>query len=1004
MLPQGAEFLTSGSLGNVGGEPRPLSLLAQGESPEPGALTLAAAGRVLPIQVSAEDFPGVLRAAADLAADLDRVCGVRPSVRVAAPGSSAFDRAATGVWVGTLGRHPAIDALVAQGRIDVDDVRGRRECWLTEIVEAPAPGIERALVIAGSDKRGSIYGIYALSQLIGVSPWYWWADVPVRRRDRLVLRPGRHSSPEPQVRYRGIFLNDEAPALSGWVREKFGDYNQDFYARVFELLLRLRANFLWPAMWGSAFNEDDPGNAALADHYGIVMGTSHHEPMLRAQQEWKRHGQGPWDYRENAEALRDFWRRGIERNKSYESVITLGMRGDGDMPMSAAEDVALLERVVADQRAILADQYGSGLGDIPQVWALYKEVQAYFEKGMRVPDDVTLLWCDDNWGNLRRLPTPAERQRSGGAGIYYHFDYVGGPRSYKWLCTVPISKIWEQLQLAWQHGADRLWIVNVGDLKPMEFATEFFLQLAWSPEAMTLSALEQYGAAWAAREFGPEHAAAIAGMIARSTKLNARRKPELLEPDTYSLVHYREAEMVAKEHRSLEQAAAQLHERLPLEAQAAFLQLVLYPIQACANLSDLYLSVGLNRLYAVQGRASTNALFERARLLFRRDAELARVYNEELSGGKWRHMMDQNHIGYSYWQQPVRSALPAVTELSLPRAAALGVAIEGALRAWPSDDPNQVDPALPALDVYDQGTRWIDVFNRGEGSLAFSVSSDVPWLTLSPERAELGTGLASEVRVEVGVDWASVPHGEHLARVSIVGSDGQHIDVSVPITHPERPRPHQLHGFVEVGRSWVGGRPASANPGGQASAGRLGGGYLSMEAEHFSRAVSDREVSWVVLPDHGRTLSAVTPVPVTAEPRSLGPDSPRLEYRIFLFSPGQLEVTLFLSPSLDFLPGRGLRCAVSFDADPREQLDIVASGSSTGWARAVEDSVRKLCWRHELAEAGGHDFKFWMIDPGVVLQKVVIDAGGARPCYLGPPESFRGPLPRPPTDDPDARG
>jgi hypothetical protein len=295
-------------------------------------------------------------------------------------------------------------------------------------------------VIAGSDKRGTIYGIYEISEQIGVSPWYWWADVPVARRDSIHIRPGRVVVDSPVVRYRGIFLNDEAPALTGWVHEKFGAFNHEFYAHVFELLLRLRANYIWPAMWlPRAFADDDPGNARLADEYGIVMGTSHHEPMMRAHDEWNRFGKGPWDYSKNDAVLREFWRGGYERSKNYETITTLGMRGDGDEAMSEETNTALLERIVADQRAIISVISGKPLSEVPQLWALYKEVQGYYERGMRVPDDVTLLWCDDNWGNIRRLPTPAERARPGGAGVYNHFDYVGGPRNYKWMNVTPIT-------------------------------------------------------------------------------------------------------------------------------------------------------------------------------------------------------------------------------------------------------------------------------------------------------------------------------------------------------------------------------------------------------------------------------------------------------------------------------------------------------------------------------------------------------------------------------------
>ena len=328
---------------------------------------------------------------------------------------------------------------------------------------------------------------------------------------RFMSQPGRYVQPVPAVKYRGIFFNDEAPALSGWTKEKFGGMNHEFYTKVFELLLRLKANFLWPAMWNNAFATDDPLNAKLADEYGIVMGTSHEEPMMRAEKEWVWGHHGAWDYATNQKEIDEFWREGMERDKNYEEVVTLGMRGEGDTPMSANANTQLLERIVADQREILQQTVNPDLTKVPQVWALYKEVQGYYENGMRVPDDVTLLWSDDNWGNLRRLPTAEERKRAGGAGIYYHFDYVGAPRSYKWLNTNPIPKIQEQMNLALKYGADRLWVVNVGDGKPMEFPTEFFLSYArtperWNPERSGIDHLDEFTKLWAAREFGPEHA------------------------------------------------------------------------------------------------------------------------------------------------------------------------------------------------------------------------------------------------------------------------------------------------------------------------------------------------------------------------------------------------------------------------------------------------------------------------------------------------------------------
>jgi hypothetical protein len=551
---------------------------------------IAQRGVASSIYVDSSDHAGVIRAAKALQGDITLVTGSTPTMA-----HSKAILGARAIIIGTVGKSPLIDRLIRNGKISVTSIAGKWESFLIQVVPKPFPGVASGLVIAGSDKRGTIYGIYDVSEQIGVSPWYWWADVPVQHREALFVKPGTYVQGPPAVKYRGIFLNDEAPSLTGWVNGKFGNYNHQFYEKVFELLLRLKANYLWPAMWNNAFNEDDPLNPKLADEYGIVMGTSHHEPMLRAQQEWKRHGKGPWDYTRNSEVLQKFWDEGIERNKNYESIITLGMRGDGDMPMSESSNVALLERIVDDQRKIIASRINKDLSAVPQDWALYKEVQEYYEKGMRVPDDVTLLWCDDNWGNVRRLPTEEERKRRGGAGVYYHFDYVGDPRSYKWLNTIPITKVWEQMNLSYEYGADRIWIVNVGDLKPMEFPIEFFLTMARDPHRWPKERISEFTRRWAEREFGTEYAPAIAGVISKYTKLNGRRKPELLEPTTFSLVDYQEADRVLAEWQSITSEAERIYGSLPENMRDAFYELVLYPTKASALVTELYITAGKNR-------------------------------------------------------------------------------------------------------------------------------------------------------------------------------------------------------------------------------------------------------------------------------------------------------------------------------------------------------------------------------------------------------------------------
>ncbi|MFL6335552.1 MAG: glycosyl hydrolase 115 family protein [Pyrinomonadaceae bacterium] len=926
-------------------------------TPARGSFRLFTAGVAAPIYLDSRDYPGVLRAAHDLRADIERVTKTRPGLFIDQTVRAADDI----VVVGTLGKSRLIDELVRAGKLEASGLGRLWEAGVTQVVERPWPGVERALVIVGSDKRGTIYGVYELSEQIGVSPWYWWADVPVRPRTELFVKPGRYVQNEPAVKYRGIFINDEAPALTGWVREKFGGYNHEFYAKVFELLLRLKGNYLWPAMWGSAFGDDDPSNAKLADEYGVVMGTSHHEPMLRAQQEWKRYGRGPWDYAANGEVLRAFWAEGIRRNRGYESIVTLGMRGDGDVPMSEEANVALLERIVSDQRKILSEQQSQNLSSVPQLWALYKEVQEYYERGMRVPEDVTLLWCDDNWGNIRRLPTPEERSRPGGAGIYYHFDYVGGPRSYKWLNTIPITKVWEQMHLAYRHGADRIWIVNVGDIKPLEFPTEFFLTYAWDPSAWPAERVGDYTRLWAEREFGPEHAAEIAEVVAKYTKYNGRRKPELLEPGTYSLVNYREAETVVSSYQTLAREAERLYDLMPAEKRDAFFQLVLYPVKACAVVNEMYVTVGRNRMYAVQGRASTNELAERARELFREDERLARYYNEQLAGGKWSHLMDQTHIGYTSWQQPVRNAMPAVQVIQVPAPAELGVSVEGSEASWP-ESPREA--ALPPLSPYER-PRYFEIFNRGRTPFAYTVETNEPWLRVSMK----GGTLTRDERVWVSADWRQVPAGASRGTITVEGPDGRKVSLAVPVSNPAGQKREGAEGFVESD------------------------GYVSVEAEHYARAVAPEGTSWQLIPDFGRTLSGLTPFPVTMPSRNPSTDGMRLEYKLYLYTEGPVSVDAYLAPTLKFLPGAGLRYAVSFDDEAPQVVGVHANETQAVWERSVKDGVRVVTSKHVLKRPGPHVLKFWAVDPGLVVERLVVNTGGVRSSYLGPPESFRRGLP-----------
>jgi len=790
----------------------------------------------IPIRVIGDenDFKGVLRAVSDLKDDLKRVSGNLP----ASTGKTA-------IIAGTVGKSVVIDKLLKENKISASELAGKREKYIITLVSNPADGVEKAIVIAGSDKRGTIYGIYELSQQIGVSPWYWWADVPVVHKDNLYFKPGVYTEGEPQVTYRGIFINDEAPAFQGWCEEKFGGVNSKMYRHIFELILRNKGNFFWPAMWGNAFYVDDPLNGPLADEMGIVIGTSHHEPLGRAHDEWKRFGVGVWNYDKNPKELEKFWREGIDRNKDWEKIVTVGMRGDGDEPMSQSADIALLEKIIKKQRQIISDVTKKKPEETPQAWALYKEVQDYYDKGMRVPDDVTLLLSDDNWGNVRKLPAIGAPKRKGGYGMYYHFDYVGGPRNYKWINVSQIQRVWEQMNLTYRYGVNKIWIVNVGDLKPMEYPISFFLDMAWNPDRFNPGNLLQHTEEWCALQFGEPYAKESARLINLYTKYNRRVTPELLNDQTYSLTNYNEFETVVSDYKDLLTDAMRLYNTMPAQYKDAFDELVLFPINACSNLYDMYYAVAKNRYYAREGNPVAAKWADKVEECFQRDSLLTLHYNQNIAGGKWAHMMDQVRIGYRWWQEPPTSIMPAVVR--------------------PEANP------LPAPEGY-------------------------------------------------------------------------------------------------AGRLF-----------------RETDGYVSIEAEHYSRKKEAGNIVWKVIPDLGKTLSAVTTFPVTATPAAT--DDVSLEYDVDLKQAGEVRLIALLSPTLNFNANKGLRYGISINGEEEQIVNFNQTYTEREREQWVANSIIESVTKHHIPHKGICTIRFRILDPGIVLQKIMVDTGGLKPSYLGAPES-----------------
>jgi hypothetical protein len=471
--------------------------------------------------------------------------------------------------------------------------------------------------------------------------------------------------------------------------------------------------------------------------------------------------------------------------------------------------------------------------------------------------------------------------------------------------------------------------------------------------------LPEYTRLWAEEQFGAEYAHKIAHILTSYTKFNSRRKPELLAPDTYSLVNYREAETIVADYNKLEEQARKIYEALPAEYRDAFYQLVLHPVEACANLNELYVMVGKNRLYAKQGRAATNSLAEKAKKIFDRDAEITSYYNTVLANGKWNHFMDQTHIGYTYWQQPEKNAMPEVREIKIPMAAKMGVAIEGSESWWPKDTSEAV---LPEFDPYHQQTHYIEIFNQGKTPFEYSIRPAKSWIKINKSKGKIET----EERLWVSIDWNKAPAGEHRVPITISGPNKSRVSVLAIIKNFTIPKADMENCFIESN------------------------GYISMEAEHYTRAVNTHPITWQRIPDLGRTLSAMTIFPVTAPTQSPNDDSPRLEYQMYLFSKGEIKVKAYLSPTLNFHNNQGLRYGISFDNEPAQIINMHANKTFQDWEESVRNNVTIEVSRHIISEPGKHVLKFWMVDPGVVLQKLVVETGDVRSSYLGPTESYIG--------------
>lgn len=938
-----------------------------------------------------EAFSGVNKIAAKVMHDIELVFGVAPK--------ACHDReklAKHAIIYGSLGHSPVLDELHEKGLIDLSAIKGKREVYLLQLIENPFNNVEKALVIAGSDKRGSIYGLFRLSELLGVSPLVDWCDVKPERRDEVKLAADlKYISKEPSVRFRGFFINDEWPAFGNWSSKNFGGFNAEMYDHVFELLLRLKGNYLWPAMWSSRFSDDGPGLASheLADEYGVVIGASHHEPCLRYGEEY-RYLRGKdsiygdaWNFRANEEGITRFWADGLKRGGKFENVVTVGMRGEADTAImgheaTLADNIELLRDVLKTQNRLIKEYVNPELSKVPRMLALYKEVEPFFYGDKDTPglmnseelENVIIMFCDDNHGNLRTLPTEEMRQHKGGYGMYYHFDYHGGPISYEWINSSYLPKIWEQMTMAYDFGIRELWVVNVGDICTQEYPLSFFLDLAydfykWGTNAVNTTA--EYSRQWINKHFDSafdeEKKGKIYELLTGYTRIAHKRRPEAMNANVYHPLNYREADNTLKEIAYLMGTAEELYKLVDKDKLPAYFALVYYPLMGNLNLQKMQLLSGKNHYFARLGYMEANKLAEQVKDCLKRDRELVEEYHT-IDNGKWYGMGLSEHIGFTRWnedecQNPV---LAYVMPANKPR---LAVNIDGTEQrtegsSWTFNRLLMNEFTQPGVDEAS-----FTIYTISDKLTDYTIICDSRWIKCSKDSGQLdGINNTSE-QIKVKLD-RSLQGSETEGKIVVKLPAGD-CTISIKAAQPDTTGLAEMT-FVDTN------------------------GYVAIEAEHFylkKDFKSDKgELNhFEVLKNYGKTLSAVKAFPSTSY-FTEGKDAPYVEYRFKLQEAGSYELELFMQPSNAVTNENTLYYGVQLNEDDINKVNAIPEGQRVDghfWAMGVLNNIRRQTIKINCKE-GVNTLRVYAISPGFVLEKLVIYKEGKKPAdsYLGPTETY----------------
>lgn len=890
------------------------------------------------------------------------------------------------IIVGTLGHNEWIDQMIAKKKLDVEPLKNRWESYLVQLVRNPLPGVDKALVIVGSDRRGAAYGLLSVSRTIGVSPWYWWADAPIVKKDQLHLKVDKYISKEPTVKYRGIFINDEDWGLYRWSKRNFekevGNFGPRTYAKVCELLLRLQANYLCPAMHDAsmAFHRI-PENRVVADRFAIIMGSSHCEPLLfNTASEWKRDKMGEWDYINNKKGVDSVLNARVKECAPFENVYTLALRGLHDRAMNASNDMGdrkdMLQEALMAQRQMLIDAIGKPGEEIPQAFTPYKEVLDVYDEGLELPDDVTIIWPDDNYGYMKRLSSPKEQKRSGRSGVYYHSSYLGKPHDHLWMNTVSPTLMYEELRKAYDATADRIWLLNAGDIKSCEFAVDYFLTMAFDIDAFNFERAANYRTEWLCGMLGDQYRNEYQDVVNSFYKLAFARKPEFMgwgyqwttdkhgrerNTDTdFSLTNYREVDNRLNEYRRIGSIVEKILNNMSDEKQkACFYQSLYYPVKGCELLNRMILDGQRNRWYSIQQRALTKELEKSAKACYDSLEIITNGYNS-LLGGKWNHVMTMKQgFAAAYFE------LPKLRDVELAPTASLGVMAEGeaVLKGLQSFH------SLPCFNTYLRQSYYVDVFNKGATPLKWKAAVTNDWILVSKKSGETAT----EDRIEVSIDWAKVPAGERiLGTLDITSDRGEKESVYISVFNPTSPSLAEMDTlFVE------------------------NNGYVSIDAASFHRKVENDAIKMIIIPNLGCENTAVQlGNPIAPAQRTAGRNTPRLEYDFYTFEQGSVDVYTYVLPTFPISKDRGYAGHEATNVETKYGVCIdegpvmTPSTSSFEYAQIWYESVLKNCRINKttlhIDKPGKHTVKIICGDAGTVLQKVVLDFGGMKRSYMGP--------------------